>query len=337
MHIYIDESGSFVIPPTGGSKICAVAALVIPTSRHDQLLNEFIQLRNGWAILADEIKGSALDEAKVAEVISLLQKYEVLVEICAIDVGKQTEEQLTTYKQLVADKLIENLTPQHLPHVVDDVNQRREYLLKMSNQLFIQTLCVMQTISRVIEMATIYYSQRIPQELSEFHWTVDAKDVRITQTEQWWSLMMLPFMEAESISRPMMVLEEGDYSHFQRFVKILDHVPERNKDILCEADAPFEVNDVKMIMQENFVFADSNKNAGLQLVDIVASAFTRAMNGNLQQEGWEDLGTLIIRRKPHGVRFISLNPDQSLQGTTVTERNYQGYVMAQIDRKTKSI
>jgi hypothetical protein len=337
MHIYIDESGSFVIPPNGRSKVCAVAALVIPTSRHDELLNEFVQIRDGWGILADEIKGSALDEAKIGDVISLLQKYDVLVEICAIDVGKQTEEQLTTYKQLQADKLIENLTPLHQPNVVDDVNRRRDYLLKMSNQLFVQVLCVIQTIGRVIEMATIYYSQRIPKELGEFHWIVDAKDVRVTESEQWWSLMMLPFMEAESITRPMMVLEEGDYSHFQRFVKVWDHVPERQRDVLSDADAPFEVNDVKMIMQESFVFADSKTKDGLQLVDIVASAFTRAMNGTLQKDGWANLGTLIIRRKPHGVRLISLNPNPIVQGKTVTQRNFHGYVMEQIDKNTKSI
>ncbi len=337
MHIYIDESGSYVIPPNNKPKVCCVAALVVPSSKNGQLLSDFVQIRSRWGIATDEIKGSALDEPKIAEVISLLQKYDVLVDICGIDVGSHTEQQVTTYKHLQADKLIEHLTPQHLPTVIEDINKRRDYLLQMANQLFMQALSIIHLIGRVIEIATIYYSQRIPKELGEFHWIVDAKDVKVTKSEQWWSLMMFPFMETKSITRPIVELEGGDYSYFERFYKTLDSVPERHRDVLNEADAPFEVTDIKMIMQENFTFADSRKYDGLQLVDIIASAFTRAMNGNLKKEGWEDLGKLIIERKPQSISMIMLNPNPLAQGKTITQRSFPGYVMEQIDKKTKSI
>lgn len=337
MHIYIDESGSFITPAIPKPKVSCVAALIVPSSKNDQLLRDFVQIRSSWGIEIDEVKGSALDEPKIAEVISLLKDYDVIVDICGIDVGSHTEPQVTTYKNLQADKLIESLTPQHQPTVVEDVNRHRDYLLKMSNQLFIQALCIILLIYRVIETVTLYYSQRSPKELGEFNWIVDAKDLKITKSEQWWSLMMLPFIETMSIKKPMMVLDEGDYSYFERFRKTLDSVPEHHKDAFDGEETSFEADDLKMIMQESFKFEDSRSDAGLQLIDVVASAFTRAMNGNLKIEGWENLGTLIVRHIPQSVRMIMLNTNPPAKGKVVIQRNFHGYVVEQIEKKTKSM
>lgn len=283
------------------------------------------------------MKGSALDEPKIVEVISLLKDYDVIVDICAIDVGSHTEQQVTTFKRVQADKLTDSLTPRHHPAMVEDVNRHRDYLLRMSNQLFVQAFCVILLIDRVIETATLYYSQRIPQELGAFNWVADAKDIKITKSEQWWSLMMLPFTETMSVNKPMMILDGGDYSHFERFRKPLDGVPEHHKDAFDEADAPFEADDLKMILQESFKFADSREDDGLQLVDIVAGTFTRAMNGNLKKEGWENLGTLIVRRRPQSVRMIILNANPPGRGEVTVQRNFHGYVVEQIEKRTKSM
>jgi hypothetical protein len=335
MHIYIDESGSFVTPAAMKPKVSCVAALVVPSSKHDQLLRDFIRVRSSWGLATDEVKGSSLGESRIAEVISLLENYDVIVEICGIDVGSHAQSQVTTYKHLQADKLTESLTPQHQPTMIEDVHRRRDYLLKMPNQLFIQASCVIQLIDRVVETATLYYSQRIPRELGEFHWIVDAKDITITKAEEWWSLMMLPIIEAMSIKNPMMTLEGADYSYFKRFSKTPDRVPEHHKDIIDNADAPFEASDLKMIMQESFKFADSRTNEGLQLVDIVASAFTRAMNGNLKKEGWEKLGELIIGRKPQSIRMIMLNTSPPDKTKVIVQRNFHGYVIEKIEENAK--
>jgi hypothetical protein len=337
MHVYIDESGSFITPATPKPKVSCVAALVVPSSKNDELLRDFAQIRSKWGVGTSEVKGSALDEPKIAEVISLLKDYDVIVDICAIDVGSHTEQQVATFKRLQADKLTESLTSRHQPTMVEDVNRHRDYLLRMSNQLFVQAFCVILLIDRVIETATLYYSQRIPQELGAFNWVVDAKDIKITKSEQWWSLMMLPFVETMSINKPMMILDGGDYSHFERFSKTLDGVPEHHKDAFDVADAPFEADDLKMILQESFKFADSRKDDGLQLVDIVAGTFTRAMNGNLRKEGWENLGALIVRRRSQSVRMITLNVNPPARGEVTVQRNFHGYVVEQIEKRTKSM
>lgn len=338
MHIYIDESGGFMTSPTLQSKVSCVAALVVPSCQNDQLLGDFRELKSSWGTSDEEAKGSSLSEAQVAAVISLLTRYDIILDICGIDVGSHEERDVTGFKNGWANKMTESLTPEHLPFVVEDIHKKKDFLMAMSNQLFVQSLSVISLVDRIVRMATLYYSLRIPKELSSFSWIVDAKDIIVTEPEKWWSIMMLPVMETQSIQEPMLMVEEGDYSFFDRFRKVLNEIPLRQKGFRHKPPGPFEVTDIKMVMQEKFAFADSKTSDGLQLVDILASAFTRAMNGNLQQSGWGDLGSLIVRRKPYGIKWIMLSANPPAEsGVSITKRNFHGYVMEQIDKKTKAI
>lgn len=323
--------------PTQKSKVSCVAALVVPSSQKDKMIAEFVELKSRWGIPEDEVKGSSLSEEQIADAISLLGANEINLEICAIDIGSHAERDITGYKNGWANKMIESLTAEHLPPVVQDIHEKKDFLLAMSNQLFVQAISIINLVDQVVRMATLYHSLRKPEELGSFSWIVDAKDIKVTESEKWWNLMMLPVMETKSVQEPLLMVQEGDYSHFKRFEKMLSEVPTYQKGFLQKPDGPFEVTDIKMIMQESFAFADSKSNEGLQLVDIVASAFTRAMNGNLQKSGWEEIGSLIIRRKPHCVEWIILSANPPSDSEMITKRNFHGYVMELIDAKAKSI
>ena len=77
MNIYVDEAGLFV-PPKTGHRYSLVLALVIPTANEEELLYEFLRLRDGWPNKAVEIKGSKLNESQAAEVLSKRPKCTVL-------------------------------------------------------------------------------------------------------------------------------------------------------------------------------------------------------------------------------------------------------------------
>ena len=47
MNIYVDEAGLFV-PPKEGHRYSLVLALVIPMANEEELLYEFIRLRDRW-------------------------------------------------------------------------------------------------------------------------------------------------------------------------------------------------------------------------------------------------------------------------------------------------
>jgi hypothetical protein len=66
MHIFIDESGAFVVLDGKKPHVCCVAALTVASSRVDALFSEFVALRATWPEGQREIKGSRLNEPKVA-------------------------------------------------------------------------------------------------------------------------------------------------------------------------------------------------------------------------------------------------------------------------------
>lgn len=304
MHIYIDESGSFIVPTVKKPKVSCVAALVLPSSKHDEILDGFFKIRSSWGLGVNEIKGNKLQEIHVAEVISFLNDYDVFVEICATDTGSQTEQQVTDYKKYQAVKIIENLTPNHYPDAVNEMHQLKDSFLKLSTQLVPQFIATILLITRLLESATIYYSERLPEELGGFHWIIDGKDTKVTNYEKLWTTLILPMSVQMG---PLLIYEEGDYSYFERFNKTLDKTPDYLKLSSSDPDAPFEGPDYSMIMQESFKFGDSKRYAGLQLADIVASAFTRAMNRTLDKSGWQNLGALMIKRREETVRIACCN------------------------------
>ena len=62
------------------------------------------------------------------------------------------------------------------------------------------------------------------------------------------------------------------------------------------------------IIGEHFRFQDSRHNIGLQIVDVLANATQRALNGKLGIEGWEDIGSLLILKKTP-IQFVRLDSD----------------------------
>jgi hypothetical protein len=332
MHIFIDESGGFIIPAVKKPKVSCVAALVLPSSKRAQIVAGFLKIRSSWGVEGDEIKGSRLSESQIAEVLTFLSNYDVIVEVCAIDTGSHTEQQIKDYQKGQADKITENLTPIHHPDVIQEVQQLKDNYSRLSPQLAPQFTATIQLITRLLETVTLYYSQRLPQELGHFNWIVDAKDTKVTNYEELWTTLILPMSVQMG---PLLIFDQGDYSYFDRFNKTLDKTPDYLDHIIDDPEAPFEGTDFSMIMRESFTFGNSRQEAGLQLVDIVASAFSRAMNQSLKQEGWQGLGALFVNRNKDTVRMIGLNPDPKLIGRSIHERNYFGYVVEEIEKRAK--
>jgi hypothetical protein len=333
MHIYIDESGNFLLPKGKKFKTSCVAALVLPSSKKDEIFNGFQKICSSWGHQPNiEIKGRRLNESQIAETISYLNKFDILVEICGIDLGMHNEKQISEFKKIQADKLTENLTSDHHPHLVDQVHKLKTFMLGLSNQLFVQYVITTELIARLVEIATMYYCQRIPSELGVFHWMVDAKDKKVkTPFEDMWTKLILPFTSSRSVKQPLALLEGGDYSHFKRFFLKADQA----SSYLKQDDDQNEVVYLSgEIMNEYFAFRSSDTEPGLQLVDIVASAFSRALNGTLAKKGWENLGSLIVRKKEQSVQMISLNTNLHTASKRIV-RSPQGTIMEEISMKAK--
>src|SRR5260221_4061801 len=158
----------------------------------------------------------------------------------------------------------------------------------------------------------MYYSTRRPDELGNFHWVVDAKGTMDAPTnwEDWWSQFILPVLQTRAFARPFKHLPIGDYSKIKRFETELTDFIRKMADVKDGDPPPL---DLGMIMRESFRF--SNKpEPGLELVDIVTNATRRALVGNLKQQGWGTIPSLMIHRSgPHYIKLLSVqnDPDQN--------------------------
>jgi hypothetical protein len=309
MDIYIDESGPFLTSPNRPHRVSAVVALVIPSARSDELFVQFARCVSRWG-LTTEVKGSRLSEPQIAEVIALLSSFDTVVEIQPIDMSMHDPGHIADYRRAQAQGIVEHLTSEHRPNLVRQVHSLKDACMSVPDQLFVQLALTIALISEVYQTATMYYAQRLPEELGAFHWVVDAKDSVPTTVEELWSTLLLPMMQSRSFSRPFVLLKGADYSHFRRFeIREMGATGELLADIGWHKqhmaapwrDVEYTGRDLREVMRD-LRFCDSRSEPGLQLADIVASAFCRGCNGTLKRTGWENIGSLVVRRTGGSVR-----------------------------------
>lgn len=197
--------------------------------------------------------------------------------------------------------------------------------MALSNQLFVQSVLTMDLVPHVLNVSTLYYCQRMPQELGNFVWYIDAKGDVGEQTpfEQLWSTLLMPVMET---NYRMDEFEGCDYSHFEKFRIAKEELTEHLKSLMTEKSSG--AVSLNKIIKDNLHFADSGSHIGLQLVDIMASAFNRAMNGTLQFDGWKHLGALTVKQP----RIVTLGGTRK-----VVEEKRHRIVLNQMKSITKSM
>lgn len=69
----------------------------------------------------------------------------------------------------------------------------------------------------MFQTSTLYYSQRIPEELGRFDWVVDRKDRTMTTMEWLWTTLIVPIGQTLAFKEPFITLKEGTYTYFDRF------------------------------------------------------------------------------------------------------------------------
>lgn len=342
MRIYIDEAGLFVVPPAGSYSYSLVLALVIPSAHENQVLHEFMQLRDDWPAKGIEIKGSTLDEKQTSQIIQILLRHDVLVGFLAVNMATHDDLLVGDMKRRQADALLAHLTPEHKPSMVQSLEQLADGVRKMPNQLFLQAFTTMHMILELLQDATLYYVQRIPEELGDISWTIDRKDRTITQMEYMWTTLILPISENHYVTKPFGTLEGADYSHFDKrygFTKenigpdMARHTEWLRSIYGTEPlDRTGRGVDAGLVLREQREFKDSRDCPGLQLADILATTLRRALNGNLRIEGWRDFGGLIVRKRNIGSYFMQLGPGFS----PVTPKHAEG-VCYVLDRRAKGM
>lgn len=313
MNIYIDESGIFANPHGRPQALSCVGALVIPSAIVDKVLEAFSDLRDRWLGSVAEMKGSDLDEPQVAAVVELLNRHDTIFKVAAIDLALHTPSDIALWRQEQQEEVTRNLTDKMHPQLISDVKRLRSAMERLSDPLCVQAELSTLVVDDTIRDSTLYYCQRAPKELAAFHWAIDAKDRKLTKYERLWREVVMPFLQSESLREAHPKLIEGDYSHFERFCAVKDKAPDHLRHAVHDPDKPFHFVDLKMIMRESMRFVQSHKDPGVQLADILVTSFRRALDGTLGEEGWQNLGSLMILKRTQTVQFIALRPRSKAQ------------------------
>jgi hypothetical protein len=164
--------------------------------------------------------------------------------------------------------------------------------------------------------------------LSAFNWIIDAKNdcLNITDYEKLWTTLISPFI---SSSKNLGFHPEGNYSYFINEYRIpLGSVPPPRQTIEPPKNSLGYI-DIKKIMEKSLEFKESKDENGLQLVDIISSCFSRAMNGNLKESGWSNLGSLFLKQNPQSVSILTMGNEEKI----IPERHK--YVINTIESKAK--
>lgn len=291
MLVFIDESGSFSgFDRTAPSSLAAVGALSIPHGNMEKLTRKYESLRRSFPLDRGEVKGRLLGEAHIAAVVDLLRRNNAVLELTVADVGAHTHEGVRSCRDELA-VFMEGRKPRFRADAQKEVDNAVSQIRKSAPQLFLQAIATMDVLERVIVHIPMYFAQRQPRELGVFEWIVDAKDRdKTTDWEKWWSSYCSGVLAARSKSRPGAVLEEADYTHFDRAFR-------RERDGV-------EGTDLGLLMS-NFRFS-SAPEVGLELVDILTNAVRRALAGNLAETGWRDIPRIMIHRREHYIGLMRL-------------------------------
>lgn len=309
MHIFIDEAGAFIKPKENKSNISAVGALIIPENQIDSIFEGFVALKEKWGIISDEIKGSKLDEKQISDVIQYISNYDVMFETVVIDMLTQDEQLITEHKIEQANFMIKNITKKFNPTLIANLHKTKQDIENLPNQLYIQAKLTIELLMIILQKSTLYYSQRIPTSLANFICSVDAKNQKITTYEKLWKSLILPISQTRFLRNPIMFFKEGDYSHFFNSRKIFE-IPEYLEEVTDDKN-PDNYFDPKSIFGENIIFEHSQNSLGLQLADILTTAFRRSMNGNLQYEGWKEFGKIMVQSSGQTVALLDLSNTQN--------------------------
>lgn len=320
MRFFIDESGTFVTKGVAGSSVSLVGAIAVPNARMNELARKWAFMRRAFPKNAKgEVKGSLLSEEKVVAVIRLLEDHEVLFEASLFDVLLGSDADIALARQVQADQLLANLTPEHHDNIWNALRDFRAQLLEMPNQLYVQFMLMTRLVRRILNHASMYYVQRRPNELASFHWVVDAKGpAGVTTGEKWWRAMLVPFLQSMSLRDPTPMLIGADYSHFKRFESQVGNYL-----------LPFMTNpnnrtatNIKLVVTEDFRFS-AEIEPGLELVDVVTNALRRALTGNLDEPAWDQIRRLMIHRNQQGIEICSFKP-----GSPQPDLPYEDVILA---------
>jgi len=292
MHIFIDESGSFVQTDAPNS-FSAEVAYIVPESKlaiAEAALRRY--KRRAGRRPSEEVKAAATTEENCLLFLEDLSWAGGFVTGVVSDGSLQGD--IAHHQAQQANKIDE-----YVPVMVHDegkamVAKAAADIRRLSNQNYVELHCRAKLAWGVVRRASLYYSQREPKTLGAFRWAFDAKDVQQNHFESTMANLLGTLMQSQSVDLPLLQLKGADYSHFQRFT-----AEDRNESWLPVPEGADVIVMNGKLFHEHMEFLDSKRSPGVQIADLVANGLTRCLRGRFADgdRAAVCLGNLMIREE----------------------------------------
>ena len=319
MFIYIDESGSFVLSPTAGSWN-VVAAYVAPEAdrRRAELALRELKLASNRAY-TDEIKLRDIKEQQLKYFLQRLLNLDSILFISGIDLGQQKLSEIIEHQATQATKIRANKPRMIYEDGRASIESLASRIEQLSPQLYTQFVAQIDLLDQVYRATTLYYSQRIPATIGSFRWRIDEKNSVRPLFEETIRHMAPALLQSKSLEEPGIFVEGFDYSHYERaFGYRQDEIPK-----YLQEETGIEIKSASNLgkILSDFSFVRSHDLPGVQIADILASAYRRALRGEFQDNVGiaHLLGALTVQRATPepSIHLITLSEEMPASGVAL--------------------
>lgn len=310
MNIYIDESGSFISPPTIGAWN-VVAAYIAPESckRELKLVLNKLKIRANHPI-NEEIKLHKLGEANLIYFLERLNILNGSLFCTATDSGKNPNETIEWHQKSQAAAIRINIEKMKYEEGKASVENLAKRIEQLSTQLYVQLMCQVNLLHKIISRAVTFYSQRIPGTLGNFRWRIDQKNSRKPEFEEVFEQITPPLLQSKTLSDPTLFIIGFDYSKLKKYEFPHGELPSY---LIQLHGKKIDGFDVQKLVREDIQFVDSKENPGVQIVDLLASTTRRCLRGGFKDNDKISalLGGLMIQGKHPDppIELICFNAD----------------------------
>lgn len=294
-----------------------MAAYVVPEAdrrRVERILRD-MKLACGQSH-SDEVKLKDLKEPQLKRFLHGLRELDSTLFISAIDLGTQSSAAIAEHQAIQVEKIMVN-KPRMLYEegraLIEDLASRVE---RLSPQLYIQLVVQVDLVDQVYRSTTLYYSQRIPATIGVFRWRIDEKNSTRPIFEETMRHMAPALIQSRSLREPGVFVEGFDYTHYERaFGYKKDEIPKYLRE-----ETGTEIKSASNLgkILSDFSFVRSHDVPGVQVADLLASAFRRALRGEFQDNIGVTrlLGALTVQRAKSNpsIHLITLAEEQLASG-----------------------
>lgn len=316
MFIYIDESGVFA-PSSSANSWNVIAAYAMPEAVRKQAESALRKLKvDAGRTHAEEIKLRDLTEAQLTTFLDELGGLGAIVFASCIDLGAQDPAAIAAHQANQVEEIRTNgscVVYEEGRALIEDLAGRVE---RLSPQLYTQMVVQLDLIDQVYRTTTLYFVQRVPATLSSFRWRIDEKNSNQPVFEETLRHLAPPLLQSKSLRDPAIFVREFDYSHYEQAFR---YVPGEMPTYLQE-ETGIEMSSGSNLgkILRDFEFVRSHEVPGVQIADLLASSFRRALRGDFKDNlsVTRKLGQLTVQRaKPQpSIHLISLSEDQYAEG-----------------------